>query len=72
MAHRKDLANREAMYIHGLQPQLRKWVANNLHEPITKLFNLVAKEGFPSSSTVNIIQMIFNLVKDAPQGTIGS
>ena len=35
-----------------------KWVANDLYEPFTKLFNLVAKGGSPASWTMNIIQMI--------------
>ena len=30
-----------------------------VYEPITKLLNLVAKEGFPASWTIKIIQMIF-------------
>ena len=59
MGHMKDLANHKARDIHGLKPEFLKWVANDLCEPITKLFNLVAREGFPASWTINIIQMIF-------------
>ena len=55
----KDLANHKASDIHGLKPKFLKWAANDLCEPITKLFNLVAREGFPTSWTTNIIQMIF-------------
>ena len=58
-AHMKELANHKAGDIHGLKPKLLKWVANDLSEPITKLFNLVAKEGFPASWTINMIQLIF-------------
>jgi hypothetical protein len=39
--------------------KLPKWVANDLREPIAKLFNLVAREGFLSSWTTNVIQMTF-------------
>ena len=55
----KYLANHKVGDIHGLKLELLKWVANDLCEPITKLFNLVAKEDFPTSWTINIIQMIF-------------
>ena len=54
----KDLANHNAGDIHGLEFELLKWVANDLCELITKLFNLVAKEGFPTSWTINIVQII--------------
>ena len=55
----KDLANQKARDIHGLKPKLLEWIANDLCEPVTKLFNLVAREGFPASWIINIIQMIF-------------
>ena len=58
-ARMKDLANHKARDIHGSKPKHLKWVANDLCEPITKLFNLVAKESFPASWTINISQMIF-------------
>ena len=48
----KDLANHKARNIHALQLEFMKWATLDLCEPITKLFNLVAKEG------TNIIQMI--------------
>ena len=52
----------------GSKPKLLKWVANDLFEPITKLFNLVAKEGSHASWTINIIQMIFKSSERAPLG----
>ena len=55
----KDLTNHKAEDIHGLEHELLKWAINDLCEPIIKLFNLVAKEGFLASWTINIIQMIF-------------
>ena len=58
-AHMKDLTNHKAEDIHGLEHELLKWAINDLCEPIIKLFNLVAKEGFLASWTINIIQMIF-------------
>ena len=39
-------------------------------EPITKVFNLVASEGFPASWTTNLIQRFSNLVKETPWGAI--
>ena len=42
-----------------LKLELLKWVANDLREPITKLFNLVTTKGFLASWTINIIQTIF-------------
>jgi hypothetical protein len=54
-AHMEDLANHKAKEICGLKRELQKRVANDLYEPISKLFNLVAKEGFLASWT-NIIQ----------------
>ena len=59
----KDLANHKVGDIHGLKAEFLKWVANDLCEPITKLFNLVASEGFPTSWTTNIIQIIFKSSK---------
>ena len=55
----KDLANHKAKDIHRSKPKLLKWVANDLFESITKLSNLVAKEGFSVSWTNNFIQIIF-------------
>ena len=43
-----------------LKHELLKWVANDLCESITKLFNLVTTKGFSASWIINIIQMIFN------------
>jgi hypothetical protein len=40
-----------------------KWVANDLREPIAKLFNLVAREGFSASWTTNVIQITFECKK---------
>ena len=54
----QDLANHKAWDIYGLKLEFLKWVAIDLCEPITKLFNLVAREGFLASWTTNIIQMI--------------
>ena len=65
----KDLANHKVGDIHGLKPQFLEWAANDLCEPITKLFHLVASEGFPASWTTNIIQMIFKSIK---RSTLGS
>ncbi len=48
----KDLANHKANDIHGLKPEFLEWVANALCEPIMLLFNLIAKEGFPTSRTI--------------------
>ena len=42
-----------------LKLEFLKWAAFDLCKPITKLFNLVAREGFLASWTANIIQMIF-------------
>ena len=36
-----------------------KWAAIDLCEPISKLSNFVAREGFPTSWITNIIQMNF-------------
>ena len=33
----------------GYNAKFPKWVANDLREPIAKLFNLVAREGFSAS-----------------------
>ena len=55
----KDLANHKARDIHGLNHEFLEWVAKHLCEPTTKLFNVVARGGFPTSWTTNIIQMIF-------------
>jgi len=38
-----------------------KWATIDLCEPITKLFNIVAREGFLASWTTNNIQMIFKV-----------
>ena len=46
-------------YAMRLKRELLKWATNDLCEPIKKLFNLVAKEGFTTTWTINIIQMIF-------------
>ena len=35
-------------------------------EPITSLFNLMAKEGFPNFMNYQIIQMIFYYGEEAP------
>ena len=59
-AHMTNLANLKAGYIHELKFELLKWATNDLVcEPITKQFNLVAKEGFTATWTINNIQMIF-------------
>ena len=55
----EDLANHKAGDIQGLKPKFLKWVVTNLFVPITKPFNIMAKEGFQASWTINIIQMIF-------------
>ena len=57
--HMLYLANHKASDIHGLKPEFLKWATNDMCEPITLLFNLVAKEGLLASWTINIIQMIF-------------
>ena len=57
-ANMKDLANHKARNIHALQLEFMKWAALDLCEPITRLFNLVAKEGIPASWNTNITQMI--------------
>ena len=57
-AHRKDLANHKVGDINGLKPKLLKWVANDLCEPKRGLFNLVAKEDFPTSWTMNMSQNV--------------
>jgi hypothetical protein len=67
----KDLANHKARDFRGLKLQLLKWDANHLCEPITRQFNLVAKEDFPTSWTINIIQMIFKYDERHSLGTIG-
>ena len=54
-----NLTNHKVGDTHGLKHELIKWDANDLCEPITKLLNLVAKEGFLASWIVNILQMIF-------------
>ena len=55
----KYLANHNSWDIHGLKHKFLERVAIDLCEPITKLFNLVARIGFPTSWTTNMIQMIF-------------
>lgn len=42
----KDLAHCKVGGIHGLKPKFHEWVVNDICEPITKLFNLVATMGF--------------------------
>lgn len=42
--------------IYGLKAEFLKWVAKDVCEPITMLFNLVAREGFQASWTINIIE----------------
>ena len=54
-----NLANHKVGDFHGLKLKFIKWIANDLCKQITKLFNLMAKEEFPASWTINIIQMIF-------------
>ena len=58
-AHMTNLENHKVRDIHGLKLELLKWATNDLCEPIKKLFNLVAKEGFTTTWTINIIQVIF-------------
>ena len=69
-AYMKDLANYKAKHIHGLQPQLLKWVANDLCETITMLSILVAKHGFPTSWTINITQMIIKTGEIRSRGAL--
>ena len=55
----KDLRNHKASDIHGINLEFLKCIANDLCEPITKLFNLVAQEGILATWTINIIQITF-------------
>ena len=48
----KDPTHNKAGDIHGLKLEILNWATNDLCESITKLFNLVAKEGFPISWTI--------------------
>ena len=70
-AHMKDLANHKAEDTNGLKLELLKWVANDLCEPITKLFSLVPKEGFPASWTININQMNIKYCEIHSRGIVG-
>jgi hypothetical protein len=49
-ANMKDLANREVGDSPGLKVEFPKWVVNDICEPITKLFILVARVGLPNLS----------------------
>ena len=64
----KDLAYHKARDIHGLKTEYLKWAISYLCESITKLFDLVVREGFMASWTTNIIQMIFKSEKELPIG----
>ena len=53
--HMKDLANYKAGDIHELKFEFLNWATNDLCELIIKLFNVMAKESFLTSWTINII-----------------
>ena len=55
----KYLTHHKVGDIRGSKPKFLKWEANELCAPLTSLFDLVAKEGFLGSWTINTIQMIF-------------
>ena len=57
--HMRDLANHKACDIHELKTGFLKWATNDLCEPITKMFNCVAKEYFPIFMDYRLIHMIF-------------
>ena len=65
----KDVANHKVGDIHGLKHEPPKWVANDLCKSITRLLNLVAKEGFSISWTINTIQLIFKSGERHSPGT---
>ena len=52
-ANMKDLANRDVEDSPGLKIEFLKWVVNDICEPITRLFILVARVGLPTSRTTN-------------------